>query len=125
MKLWRLFAACVVLTSVGCESRRDGASLATDAARAQDRAAIDSLRVQYRATWKAGSAARLAALYAPDALLLYPNQPAVAGRAAILNYFEDCFAEFAQDVFELSSEEVESAGSSAFDRVAQNTRGAA
>jgi uncharacterized protein (TIGR02246 family) len=124
MNAWTFFTACVVaLTTLGCGSRGAGTTVATDSAVATDRAAIDSLRVQYQATWKAGDAQQLASLYAPDALVLYPNQPAVAGHAAILSYFQTFFAEFAQDVFELTSEEVEVAGSWAFDRGTVRWRG--
>ena len=65
---------------------------------------------------KPRDAEALARLYADDALVLYPNQPAVSGRAAILGYFTAFFREFTQSDFELTSEEIEVAGSWAFDR---------
>ncbi len=88
----------------------------SDSIVARDRAAIDSARNLYAATWRAGDAEQLALLYTPDALVLYPNQPAVRGRAEIVAYFRGFFAEFAQEVFKLTSEEIQVAGTWAFDR---------
>ena len=68
------------------------------------------------AAWKAADAEQLADLYAADAFVLYPNQPAVAGRSAILAYFKSFLAEFAPEDFELTSDEVVVAGPWAFDR---------
>jgi uncharacterized protein (TIGR02246 family) len=111
----------ITLLNLGCQSR--GAELAAGATLAQDRAAIDSVRNQYAATWRTGDAERLNTLYAADALVLYPNQPAVIGRPAILAYFKTFFDQFRQDRFELTSEEIQVAGSWAFDRGSVHWRG--
>ena len=94
-----------------------------DSSLARDRTAIDSFRTRYAATWKAGDADQLASLYTSDALVLYPDQPALRGRSAIATYFRGFFAEFAQEVFELTSEEIQVAGPWAFDRGTVRWRG--
>jgi uncharacterized protein (TIGR02246 family) len=83
---------------------------------AQDRAAIDKTRAEYQAAWRASNAEQIASLYTDDALVLYPNQPAVSGQPAIIAYFTSFFAEFVQDGFTLTSAEVEIVGPWAFDR---------
>ena len=83
---------------------------------AADKAAIDKTRNQYMAAWTAGSADRVAALYTEDAIVLYPNQGAVVGRAAILAYFKGFYDQFAQESFVLDSDEIRIAGNWAFDR---------
>lgn len=112
----------VTLTTLAYKAGGAKAGLAADATVAQDRIAIDSVRNQYAATWKAGNAEHLATLYAAGALVLYPNQPAVVGRAAILAYFKTFFDQFGQELFELTSEEIQIAGSRAFDRGAVRWR---
>lgn len=116
-----LAAGSVIVTTLGCKA--ESAGLTADATPAQDRAAIDSVRNQYAAAWRTGNAEQLASLYAPDALVLYPNQPRVVGRTAILAYFKAFFDEFGQDLFELTSEEIQVAGSWAFDRGTVRWRG--
>jgi uncharacterized protein (TIGR02246 family) len=119
--LGTVVATIVAVTSLGCKPGTPEAT--AEAALAQDRAAIDSVRNQYAATWRTGNAEQLAALYAPDALVLYPNQPAIVGQAAIATYFKGFFDEFAQDLFELTSEEIQVAGTWAFDRGTVRWRG--
>lgn len=114
-------AGLVAATSSGCKAGVPAPN--PEAALAQDRAAIDSVRTLYAATWRTGNAERLAALYTADALVLYPNQPAVAGQAAITTYFTAFFGEFRQDLFELTSEEIQVAGAWAFDRGTVRWRG--
>ena len=116
-----LVAGMVTATNLGCKA--EGPKSTSEATLAQDRAAIDSVRNQYAATWKSGDAEQLANLYAPYALVLYPNQPALAGHEAIVGYFKSFFEEFEQDLFELTSEEIQVFGSWAFDRGAVRWRG--
>ena len=116
-------AGLLSLAAAGCKPGGAGAKLTTDATVEQDRAAIDKVRNQYVATWKAANAERIATLYTNDALVLYPNQPAVVGSSAILAYFKSFFDQFAQEVFQLSSEEIEVAGPWAFDRGTYRWRG--
>jgi uncharacterized protein (TIGR02246 family) len=87
------------------------------------REGIDKTRSEYVAAWKAANASKIAELYTENALVLYPNQPAVTGRSAIVKYFERFFAEFPQNEFELTSEEIEIAGQWAFDRGAYRWKG--
>ena len=54
-------------------------------------------------------------LYTSDAAVLYPNQPAVVGDSAIQAYFKTFFDQFVQEIFELTSEEIEVAGPWAFE----------
>jgi uncharacterized protein (TIGR02246 family) len=77
---------------------------------------IDSCRKKYVSAWLAADAEQITNVYADDAIVLYPNQPAIRGRAAILSYFKNFFQEFRQDNFELLSDEVEIIGSIAYDR---------
>ena len=77
---------------------------------------IDSCRKKYVSAWLAADAEQITNVYADDAIVLYPNQPAIQGRAAILTYFKNFFQEFRQDNFELLSDEVEIIGSLAYDR---------
>jgi uncharacterized protein (TIGR02246 family) len=83
---------------------------------AQLKQAIAKTRTAYEESWRAGSADRVTALYAEDAIVLYPHQPPVIGRSAILNYFRTFFEEYLPETFALKSEEVEVAGEWAFDR---------
>lgn len=89
----------------------------------QDKVAINRTRNAYVSAWRAANADDIAKLYANDALVLYPNQPAVAGRDAILDYFKAFFAEFGQEGFELTSAEIEVAGQWAFDRGSYRWKG--
>ena len=81
-----------------------------------ERAAIARTREAYVAAWRAADAPNLAAQYLEDGVVLYPNQPAILGRPAILSYFEGFFRDFQQDSFALASLEVEVLGDWAFDR---------
>ena len=92
-------------------------------AAADPRAGIGKTRNAYAAAWQAGDAQAVAALYAEDAVVLYPNQPPVVGRAAIADYFTGFFAEFPHNEFELESAEIEIAGDWAWDRGSYHWKG--
>jgi uncharacterized protein (TIGR02246 family) len=77
---------------------------------------IDSCRKKYVSAWLAADAGQITNVYADDAIVLYPNQPAIAGRSSILSYFKNFFKQFRQENFELMSDEVEIIGSLAYDR---------
>lgn len=77
---------------------------------------IDSCRKKYVSAWLAADTRQLTDVYTDDALVLYPNQPGIAGRAEILSYFKVFFNQFRQDNFELISDEVQIIGSIAYDR---------
>jgi len=55
--------------------------------------------------------------------VLYPNQPAVSGHAAIVDYFKGFFGEFPKNDFELISSEIVVTGPWAFDRGAYRWKG--
>ena len=115
---WRpmtLLALAVLATAActgGVNSENPGGALDDSDARA----AIDATRAEYVGAWRAADAARVASLYVEDALVLYPNQGAIAGRSAIHAYFSAFFNEFAPERFELISDEIQVAGTWAFDR---------
>ena len=56
--------------------------------------------------WQRGTAAEISELYTEDAFVLYPDQPAVSGRAAIFNYFKGFFGEFPKINASYSNHEV-------------------
>jgi uncharacterized protein (TIGR02246 family) len=113
-----MVALSLFLASTGaCSSSR----LTVDVAR--DKAMIDTTREAYASAWRAGNAADVAGLYADDALVLYPNRPPIEGKAAIQTYFDQFFGDFIQDEFELTSAEIQIAGSWAFDRGAYRWKG--
>jgi len=57
-----------------------------------DPAEIDALRAAFAAAYAAGNAATIASMYAEDAVYLPDHQPAIAGRAAIQQHFEQVFS---------------------------------
>lgn len=116
-----LAAGLLIVAPAGC--RPGGTGTSPLAAVEQDRTAIDKTRNEYVSKWKAGSADQMATLYTDDAVVLYPNQPPVKGRAAIGAYFKSFFDQFAQEAFELTSEEIEIAGPWAFDRGSYHWKG--
>jgi uncharacterized protein (TIGR02246 family) len=109
-------AGILIVATVACEAGGRGSERSGAAAVEQDRAGINKIRNEYASAWRAANADQVAGLYAVDSLVLYPNQPAVVGRGAILAYFKAFFTEFAPETFELTSAEIEIAGSWAFDR---------
>ncbi len=109
-------ASLLIVATAACEPGSRSARTSTTATTEQDRAGINKTRNDYVSAWKAANADQLTSLYTSDALVLYPNQPAVVGRSAILAYFKASFAELAPEDFELTSAEIEVVGSWAFDR---------
>lgn len=110
----RMTALLVIMLGVLAACRPAGPSTSADVA--QDLAAIDRARSAYEEAWRSADAARIAGQYTAEAAVLYPNQPAVIGRAAITDYFRGFFEEFVQDSFALASAEVHVTGDWAFDR---------
>lgn len=108
---WQLVAAEDIMAA----TQTANAALFTATAQS-DPSGIDKTRNAYVAAWNAADASKVADLYTDDAIVLYPDQPAVTGRKAILGYFKEFFAEFSRPSFELSSAEIEIAGLWAFDR---------
>ncbi len=112
-----------VLTTAACTSRGDSASPGAVLDDSDVRAAINATRTEYVDAWRAADAARVANVYTEDAIVLYPNQAAIAGRPAIRAYFNAFFDEFAQERFDLKSDEIQVAGPWAFDRGTYQWRG--
>ena len=116
MSVHRWLAVSLILITPAASGGEEPARPASGPTVELDKAAIDKTRSQYAGAWRAGSAARVAALYADDAIVLYPNQSAVAGRAAILAYFKAFYDQYAPETFALTSDEIRIAGKWAFDR---------
>lgn len=119
---WQIIAAQDAMIEGAAPSTSAGL-FAAPAAAEQEREGIDKTRSAYVAAWRAGNAGAVAQLYTDDALVLYPDQPAVQGKAAINAYFKTLFAEFPQNQFELTSAEIEIVGPWAFDRGAYRWKG--
>ena len=119
---WQLIAAQDAVAPVA--EQPTGAGLFATSTQIEDaRKGIDRTRNAYVAAWKAGDAGKIAELYTEDALVLYPDQPAVIGRGPIVDYFKKFFDEFGQLSFDLSSAEIEITGPWAFDRGAYRWKG--
>jgi uncharacterized protein (TIGR02246 family) len=116
-------ASLLIVATAACEAGGRSSEPSATATAEQDRIGINKTRSEYVTAWKAGDADQLAILYTTDAVVLYPHQPAVVGRSAILAYFKSFFAEFAQEDFDLTSAEIEIAGPWAFDRGTFRWRG--
>lgn len=113
---WWMVVCFLTVATAACGPNGEVSKPAVKATIEQDLAAITRLRNEYAAAWKVGSAEGVARLYASDAMVLYPNQPPVAGRPEILTYFKGFYDQFVQDNFELTSEEVQVTGAWALDR---------
>lgn len=116
-------AALLMVAVAACGPVGTGDQPAAHVTNEQDRDGINKTRNDYVSAWKAADADRVANLYTTDALVLYPNQPAVAGRSAIGTYFKSFFDELSQEHFELTSAEIEVVGPWAFDRGAYRWKG--
>ena len=123
MRLLYRAAGLVVFAATSCSPSGAGSGPETVQTAERDRAAINKTRNEYVSAWKAADAAQIGGLYTDDALVLYPNQPAVEGKTGILGYFKSFFAEFPQNDFDLTSAEIEIVGSWAFDRGTYRWRG--
>jgi uncharacterized protein (TIGR02246 family) len=59
-----------------------------------DKAAVRAVSIAWKKAYNAGDAAAVAALYAEDAVLSAPGEPAVVGKVPISEYFVKKVAEF-------------------------------
>lgn len=117
MRILYFVAAVLVIVAITLSRPNDaGSRPGTPQKVEHDKAAINKTRNEYVSAWRDADATRIASLYTDDALVLYPNQPAVEGKTAILTYFKSFFSEFPKNDFDLTSAEIEIAGSWAFDR---------
>lgn len=112
---WRIVAAQDAIAPA--EGTATGGSVfAGPEAQSEARSGIDATRKAYAAAWRAADVKQIAELYTANAFVLYPNQPAISGRSAIVDYFTEFFGEFPTNEFELASSEIVITGSWAFDR---------
>jgi uncharacterized protein (TIGR02246 family) len=81
-----------------------------------DTAAINKLRDDYSAAWKAGDADRLGALVSNDVIFYPTNAPSITGRDAFVADQKKQFADATPNEFVIKSEEMKLAGGWAFDR---------
>jgi uncharacterized protein (TIGR02246 family) len=81
-----------------------------------DTAALNALRNQFVAAYKAGDADKVAALYTDDAVVLPKDEATVKGRSAIAASDKAFFDQFTPKQVVLSSEEIKIMGDWAFDR---------
>ena len=99
--------------AASCASPRSAAEPPLAAA---ERTALNQLRDDFATAFNAGDAARVASIYAGDAVLMPPNEPAVAGREAIQAWFKAGFDQYDMKAT-LSSQEFAVLGPEwAFDR---------
>jgi uncharacterized protein (TIGR02246 family) len=110
---WQIVAAQDVIAPVEVPTSEDG--LFTSPLK-RDVAEIDSCRSRYVSAWLDANPKEVTNIYIEDGVVLYPNQPAIKGRADIESFFSDFFREFAIDEFALVSDEVVVNGDWAFDR---------
>jgi uncharacterized protein (TIGR02246 family) len=61
---------------------------------AADKSAVRAVSIAWKNAYNAGNATAVAALYAEDAVLSAPGEPAIQGKAAIREYFVKRVAEF-------------------------------
>ncbi|HEX5052565.1 MAG TPA: SgcJ/EcaC family oxidoreductase [Planctomycetota bacterium] len=111
---WRIVAAQDAIAAPAASA--GSALFAGAAAPTEAPPGIARTRNAYAAAWRNASASQITALYTEDALVLYPNQPPVSGRAQIQDYFTGFFGQFPKNEFELTSDEVTVTGDWAFDR---------
>jgi uncharacterized protein (TIGR02246 family) len=114
---WQVIAAEDLIAPVGADQASSSGGLFLNSSeREKYKTEVGKTRDAYMSAWKSANAGQIADLYTDDALVLYPNQPAVNGKSAIRAYFQSFFGDFAQKEFVLESSEVEIAGDWAFDR---------
>ena len=119
---WQIVAAQDAIAATAGETSTTSLFTSPDQ-QSEARRGIDATRSAYAAAWRAASVEQIAALYTEDAFVLYPNQPAVSGHAAIVDYFKGFFGEFPKNDFELISSEIVVTGPWAFDRGAYRWKG--
>jgi uncharacterized protein (TIGR02246 family) len=119
---WRIVAGQDAMASA--VGQPTGATLFASVGQSTDAVrAIARTRDAYVAAWVRGDAGQIAELYTDDAQVLYPNRPALSGRAAIVDYFRGFFGEFPRNEFALTSAEVVVNGQWAFDRGSYQWKG--
>lgn len=110
-----MLRSAVVLSFVVVTLGLAACSSAPPETREADLQAIAALRDAYTSAFTAEDAAKAAAAFAPDGILMNDNAPAVAGREAIRAHYEKLMAGMDCQV-ELTPEETVVNGDWAFDR---------
>lgn len=95
-----------VLVSCALAACSTAGQAPTGSARNQeaDRAALANLRARYAAAFNAADAPAVATVYATDAVLMPPGEPALSGRAAVENWFRTGFDQYTMKA-DLASDE--------------------
>lgn len=89
MKKSRVAALAVMLTAIACAAPKQVPAPQPTAEEA--RAALDAWWTAYASAVKAGDAAALAAMHAPDVYLVEPGMPTMRGREAVATALSDLF----------------------------------
>ena len=104
-----LVAAAAV--ALACQSQETATEQGSDTTPAVDadvvREAITANDEAFDQAYNAGDAATLVALYAPDAVVLPPNEPRIEGSAAIQELFAAMFEEAPGATLDLTTEDVQ------------------
>jgi len=82
---------------------------------AADTAALNKLRSDFEAGWKAGDADRLAALVTPNVVSTGDTQPTVSGKDAWLAHQKTQFSQITVNAVTIKSDDLKLAGNYAFD----------
>jgi uncharacterized protein (TIGR02246 family) len=116
----RLIAACLLAASLAaCSSRCSESTRSASrplGASAADLAAIGRLHQEYVAAHNASDAERLMALWTDDAILMPMDEPAISGRKAIAEHYDEFFDQNPSEI-ELEPVETRVAGDWAFERI--------
>jgi uncharacterized protein (TIGR02246 family) len=91
------------------------ASQNTGSTSSNDSALVNNVRTDFMAAFNAGDAAKVASLYAPDAVIMPTHQPVTTGRDAIENYNKTFFEMFTATI-NISPVETKVFGDRALDR---------
>jgi uncharacterized protein (TIGR02246 family) len=83
---------------------------------AADAAAVNKLRDDYAAAFKAGEAERVSSLLTADATTMQLDAPTVSGRTAQLEALKGMFSQVTVNEFTIKSDEMRLMGDYAFDR---------
>jgi uncharacterized protein (TIGR02246 family) len=106
-----LLTALLTCVLVACAS----SSQNTGSTSSADSAAVNNVRNEFISAFNAGDAAKVASLYAADAVIMPTHQPTITGRDAIQNYNKTFFETFTPTI-NISPVETKVFGDRALDR---------
>ena len=111
----RIVAVVLLCALTACSSQGQAPTASANNPEA-DRAALNKLRADFATAFSSGNAEAVAEIYATDATLMPPGEPAVNGRASIREYFKAGFQQLTMTAT-LASQEFALVGPDwAFDR---------